>query len=410
MNLESIPFFYNYDTTEVQYNEKSIKTDGYVKTPFSSQPNNPAIHFQDTNYRTETMYIFKNIHKEYPECEGELVIEHVPITNGFKKIYLCFPLRRDTTSFSSIMDNGIDEIIESTDRPIKINIMNFMIPNTEFTAYETKGLIYADLVVLSNRPILIKADMTNLQIPPRMFKDHTDDFAIIQPQKKMHIEEDVKEGFETDVPVYCTPVDTLGDGVELEASLTIPILGEYSNSIQSTQIMFQIMNFVYVIFAFGIIAILTPLIYSFGIVTLIDDKDLSAKSKKFISVMMVFTWLIFCGFVGLTSGNSGFIYIVLGMTFKIIGLCFLVNVFTFHNNDMDYSISSMIPAVFVMFSIFSNTDFLQYFVIIVITIFSIILLLGLVFGVSSAASTMLFIILVPIAIWTLLLTKYKVGN
>ena len=337
MNLESV-LFYQYDETTIQYNEKSPESDGYLKTPFISKPNNPSIRYNNTNYKTETLYIFKNIHKEFPECQGVLVIEHSPITNGFQKIYLCFPLRTDKTSFSN--KTSIDSVFETGSSTI--NMMNYMTPDMEFITYENKGIIYSDLVVLSNKPILIKTDLSKLTKPPSMFSDHTDDFIIITPQRiipGMPSIEGMTEGMD-DVPVYCTPVDE--SGTELEASLTIPVLGQYSETLQSSKIIYQMMNYVGALVLFGIVTGITPLIYAYVILKLVgnvtDDDEKKGKTTAIIilfaiwfgaSIIMSFSYATM-----VSNQTSSFFDLVIGLFFFFLLLCFGINILVFHRQEL----------------------------------------------------------------------------
>jgi len=338
MNLESV-LFYEYDQTNIQYNEKSPERDGYLKTSFISPPNHPVIHYNNTNYKTETLYIFKNIHKEFPECQGVLVIEHSPITNGFQKIYMCFPLRTDKTSFSN--KTLIDSIFETG--PSTMYMMNYMTPDMEFIGYENKGIIYSDLVVLSNKPILIKTDLSALTKPPTMFSDHTDDFIIIRPERMMigmHSTEGMTEGMNDDVPVYCTPVDD--SGTELEANLTIPVLGKYSETLQSSQIIFQVMNYVGAFVLFGIITGITPLIYVYVILKLVGSQgdDDTKKGRTTAIVILFAVWfglsflLSFTYAKTINDTGSSLFNLVVGLFFFFLFLCFAINVLVFHKKDL----------------------------------------------------------------------------
>jgi hypothetical protein len=119
MEINEISLFFNYYETNIyktQY-EKTFQNGGYIKIPFKNNRGltEPNLIISDQNtkvtYRTENIYIFNNIHKiegklksknkilpesnddeEGTFANGELVIEHVPITNGREKVYTVFLL------------------------------------------------------------------------------------------------------------------------------------------------------------------------------------------------------------------------------------------------------------------------------------------------------------------------------
>jgi len=215
----------------------------------------------------------------------------------------------------------------------------------EFIAYENNGLIYSDLVVLSNKPILIKTELSNLSKPPSMFSDHTDDFIIITPQRMVPgitestITEGMIEGMDT--PVYCTPVDD--SGVELEASLTIPVLGQYSETLQQSQFIFQTLNFCYAIVIFGVITLATPFIYTYVILRIAGAKnppaDDSEKGKSSAVVMLFAFWFIASAVASISYGGikSSLLILGIGIFFVFLLMCFIINIFVYHNENISAS-------------------------------------------------------------------------
>ena len=137
--MEEISLFYDYYNTPIYTNqyEKTFQNGGYIKIPFQNNKSLSEPNLIVTNgnmnikYKTENIYIFNNIHKipEFsksskfkilPENEnddtpykkladGELVIEHTPLTNGSKKVYTVFLLK--TIQKNDFENTPIDSII-----------------------------------------------------------------------------------------------------------------------------------------------------------------------------------------------------------------------------------------------------------------------------------------------------------
>lgn len=99
-----------YDTTlyPSEY-QKTVENGGYVRMPYShskgdSQPN---LVYQGRKYKTSELMIVKST---VPEHDGELVITHIPITNGDAPVYLVIPLKTQPTVYEY---TAIDKIIEN---------------------------------------------------------------------------------------------------------------------------------------------------------------------------------------------------------------------------------------------------------------------------------------------------------
>jgi hypothetical protein len=135
--MEEISLYYNYYDTSIYNNqyEKTFQNGGYIKIPFQNNKSltEPNLIISNGNtsikYKTENIYIFNNIHKiplfyksskykvlppddenEEPQtnsfADGELVIEHTPLTNGTQKVYTVFLLKTSTDSLTMV-----DELI-----------------------------------------------------------------------------------------------------------------------------------------------------------------------------------------------------------------------------------------------------------------------------------------------------------
>lgn len=141
--MEEISLYYNYYNTPIYKSqfEKTFANGGYIKIPFQSNKGltepNLIITNGNTNikYKTENLYLFNNIHKIplvskknknkiLPENEedqevfadGELVIEHISLTNEFQKVYTVFLLSYSAAveENGSLNKNPIDLLIKSS--------------------------------------------------------------------------------------------------------------------------------------------------------------------------------------------------------------------------------------------------------------------------------------------------------
>jgi hypothetical protein len=118
MNTDpSQKLIYDYYDTTLYLNqfEKNPEKGGYIKLPFTHsksiiQPNLIHSPSQD-KYYTENLYLFrksKNSAIEGVDYDGELLIEHSPITNGSEKVYTRIPLKTQTNIDET---NDLDKII-----------------------------------------------------------------------------------------------------------------------------------------------------------------------------------------------------------------------------------------------------------------------------------------------------------
>ena len=106
---------YDYYETPVYVNqyEKNLQKDGYIKLPFTSYKSetHPNLVINNQKYKTTNLYILANSHNT--AYDGELILEHMPITNGNEKVYVCIPLK---TQPGNSEQTAIDKIISGTFR------------------------------------------------------------------------------------------------------------------------------------------------------------------------------------------------------------------------------------------------------------------------------------------------------
>lgn len=108
MEKETLVLDYYATTLYPSEYEKTLKNGGYVKIPYlhakgDSQPN--FVH-NGRKYKTQTMYILK----AKTGATGELVIKHVPITNGDVPVYLVIPLKTQPSVYE---ETAVDKIINN---------------------------------------------------------------------------------------------------------------------------------------------------------------------------------------------------------------------------------------------------------------------------------------------------------
>lgn len=131
-------FLYDYGNITIYKNQyaKNVKQDGHIKIPFkvSDSVANPNLIISSSNTKCETtnMYIFKNIHdiKEASESyDGELIIEHEPVTNSYEKFYMCFLLKTDISlGKTSILDKIINNTMDTSEN---VNLNNLIPKNSK---------------------------------------------------------------------------------------------------------------------------------------------------------------------------------------------------------------------------------------------------------------------------------------
>jgi hypothetical protein len=141
MEIKEVSLYYDYYETIIHKNqfEKTFQNGGYIKVPFINNRGltEPNIIISDENsstkYRSENIYITHNVHKipfylnkskydvlpilneedDTVFSNGELIIEHIPITNTDKKIYTVFLLKTmSDSSFCSKKNKDNENIID----------------------------------------------------------------------------------------------------------------------------------------------------------------------------------------------------------------------------------------------------------------------------------------------------------
>ena len=197
----SYPINILYDKTL----EKTVEKDHYIKINFPSKYPTISSPSFSSNYKSSSLYISKKIHAiKDVDFDGELIIEHIPTTNGFTKLYVCIPLKTVTG-----YHNSIDNIIQDKQN-MEIN-MNNLLPisstgilySSTIFPFETS---FSDKVLLFTEPISVGTSFLSFQ-KVDLFTPFSNYPTFISIEK--HDVQEI-EGFQeglTTANLYCQPVD-----------------------------------------------------------------------------------------------------------------------------------------------------------------------------------------------------------
>ena len=295
-----------YDTNIYNPYEKDLEKNGYIKIPFQNskstiQPN--LILPNNEKYKIENIYFYKkNIELDIvkDEYNGELIIEHKPITNGEKKVYVCILLKTRPNIYE---DSDIDKIIKkSFSDKMKLNLNNF-IENMNSSCLVNKDnnifIFKTPLLISSNfdefsdieKSILPKFDKNELQIIQIQPSTQSGEIKT----KKM---DSIKEGLTVgeDVFIDCNPVDSSDTTVSM-----VPVNSESLIDPSAVIFMSTIQNFFIFIVLLIIISVSVPSIYKNIIMGFVEKvyADKPNKSNYLFSVDIIILIVLFSIFFGL---------------------------------------------------------------------------------------------------------------
>ena len=170
--------FYNYPQTTLYSYEKTPENGGYIKMPYSSTAHNPNISSTifDSAFKTERLYITKKIHSfgKDIDYDAELIIEHLPITNGYKKLYTCFLLK--TGSQKSIC--GLDDILSTKKTELSIHLNSCISHSQKCVIYESEGMLWNDVVLVFTTPILVGSQFTQFNEDIHLFSPFNENYSM----------------------------------------------------------------------------------------------------------------------------------------------------------------------------------------------------------------------------------------
>jgi hypothetical protein len=104
--MEEVIFDYHSIILYPSEYEKTFENGGYIKIPYL-HAQGPNLVYQGRKYKTEKLIMVK---ASSPEYDGELVIKHVPFTNGDEIAILAIPLKTQPTVYE---ETAIDKIINN---------------------------------------------------------------------------------------------------------------------------------------------------------------------------------------------------------------------------------------------------------------------------------------------------------
>lgn len=272
--------YYHYPTHKIyksQY-EKTIENGGYIKVAYPQQPNIINIDYAEyeSGYVTKNLYISKKIHTiDSVEFDGELLIEHVSNTNGFKPLYVCIPLKTNTSS----QETYIDKIITQNESSITYDI-NELIGEKEIKTilYESPGYLTEQYVILFTDPIVVKSSFDAFQMVD-VVKDYDESYQIIIASRQ-YLESTTPtpnvEGFQSrsktkTSTAYCQPIEEIEPEVQNEASLEIPLKGKYSLKDSEYEYIKTVVSFTsyFLVMVFGYLG--APSFYKQFVIDLVND-------------------------------------------------------------------------------------------------------------------------------------------
>jgi hypothetical protein len=329
--------YYDYYNTPVYLNqcEKNTLLNGFIKMPFvnSNSVKNPNLRTNKNNYKISKIYLFKNIHHiNNISYDGELIIEHIPITNSVDKIFTVFMLKTGNVS-ATILDNIIENagakediinlnlneiIIQTNNAKTPLNCMNinnvFVFSNpiiVKSTFDQFKKLTKNDIDFLFSENGVYKLNITAI-----FQKEYIENFQEGNIDKT-DIENALKD---TKVTISCTPINT--NDIDENVSF-VPITSEMSKGYGMVTSLITII----IVFIFMLYPVLEI------------NKNIKQNLTKFeyyLFYMCIIIINILLSVI-LFNGNDSISYIfgiiIVSLTFVSITLVYFYNQF----NDMNYS-------------------------------------------------------------------------
>ena len=305
-------FLYDYGKTTIYKKQyaKNVKSDGFIKMPFKSSDNtaNPNLIISSSNTKCETtnLYIYGNVHgiKEATETyDGELIIEHEPITNSYEKLYVCFLLKTDNGVKKT---NVLDKIINDTMETSEVLNLNELIPEkSEYIINKTSN------VIIFTKPIHIMSSFEKFKkigdASEKLFDYSEKNFAKSVGEKGtsnyegflgMKIIEGNQNQYMECVPDDGTPSDT--------TFLTTTIDSNFAKIAQNNSSLHSALNVVMLLVVIIISGIVIPPAYNYIIVKAINNWGKDKSVDKVKNLKTVDTLLIIWGILVTVSSITGF--------------------------------------------------------------------------------------------------------
>jgi hypothetical protein len=283
---------YDYYETPVYVNqyEKNLQRDGYIKIPFTSYKSetHPNLVVNGQKYKTANLYVLVNSHNT--AFNGELILEHVPITNGNDKFYVCVPLK---TQPGSSEQTVVDKIIAGSFRThLDVNLNPLLVTNKrgKMLSNGSKVVYFSDPILIST-PFYAFANTDNMLFPS--LSEYVDYDTVDIRKYSDSVKMTGMEGFEI---MDCIPVDSSEDTVELVPLTTI--LGSANSDAATNQLLNTSVNFFSFLMVICVAAFVSPAVYRSFFVGFVDkvipnNVDKPGNLKTFDVVIFSF-FLAYC--------------------------------------------------------------------------------------------------------------------
>jgi DNA-binding cell septation regulator SpoVG len=298
---------------------------GHIKIPFFTPKNivkpngiyisgEPIIKFMSSD-----LYIYKKTHNIAGiNYDGELIIKNKQITNGDRKLYVCFPLKTDNRN--SKQANEIDKIIDQSE---KVNNDSFSMPvnlNNMFDKLQ-KYIFYKsgnDIIIVFTQPIKVKNNFDKFA-ECDLFPKYSDNYNILENVSGKDGFQSMTEGFIEGIDdggMTCHPIDNSGEPLTDVPSLVKVNSGNEAQN-KTINLLFAMLLFV-VIFCFSFFGV--PPLYKEIFITKLQDTTLT-YTTLFCGFYLAWCIAMICGMIvdDTASTITGiFFLILLGMSFLTI--------------------------------------------------------------------------------------------
>jgi len=284
----------------------TLKNNGYVETIFKSNKGNtePNLIYEntETNYKTRKLAIIPATHKLPIKCDGELIIELEPITNGDQFVYIVIPLVSSSKGETTILDKLIEQ---DFDNELAINL-NDMITSEKCYANK-KGLVF-----IMDDAIQVSNDFKEFKQPPQKYfakydKDNYFKNALTRGSDIPNITGEAEKGGETireglanntSKDKTCKLLGTDGSKVET-STYSLPTNSLLANKMSELNVLATATNYLGFFMIAVLMFIITPFIYKITALQLVHNEptttDIKAKPGilKGLDILLRVLFLLF---------------------------------------------------------------------------------------------------------------------
>ena len=288
MKMKEKAIIYDLYETKCYKNQyiNTLKNNGYVETIFKSNKGNaePNLIYEntETNYKTRKLAIIPATHKLPIKCDGELIIELEPITNGDQFVYIVIPMVSSSEGEPTILDKLIEQ---DFDNELAINL-NDMITSEKCYANK-KGLVF-----IMDDAIQVSNNFKEFKQPPQKYfakydKDNYFKNALTRGSDIPNITGEAEKGGETireglanntSEDKTCKLLGTDGSKVET-STYSLPTNSLLANKISELNVLATATNYLGFFMIAVLMYIITPFIYKITALDIIK-KDTSNKTDK----------------------------------------------------------------------------------------------------------------------------------